>query len=185
MTEDIGKQCCCDLEVHPDHLRTESLLLDAGNRYMVVPHACHLLFAEATIFSGAETDPMYVKLFTSDDPDTESDDETLWAFTLPAPNGSNAYTPNQVAGLPAMKGLFAYIECDDTTAKVMVNVVAVQREHYVHAFPDTTEHLNNAWKCRRSDDFMENYDQGENNGWDNDGSSGSSGSEIGSEPIDF
>lgn len=177
-------KCCCDPKVHPDHLVSESVYLEAGKRYQIVPHTCHLLNAEATVYISAGTDATYVKLFTSDDPDDETLDDTYWTLTLGKEAGSSAWTPTSMEGTTFHRGVFASVVSSDTTARVVVNVVAVLREHYTPAFPDPTGHLNNAWKCWRGDDpLYDNFDTGGNYSWANDGATGSASGDLDQEPI--
>jgi hypothetical protein len=175
---DDGPKCCCDLKPHPDHLVTETLLLQGGKRWQVLPYYTHILYAEAIVHAGAETDEPYVKLFTSDDPDDETIDEAVWTLAPKATLGSSAYTPEDVRGLAFPKGVFAHIQTADTTTYVVLNVIGVRREHYTPAFPDTTQWLLNAWKCWREGELYSNFDEGENNGWDNNGDTGTASGEL-------
>lgn len=178
-------KCCCDLAHHPDHLVTESLYLEAGKRYQIIPTTCHLLNVEASVAVSAGTDGTYVKIFTSDDPDDEAEDDTVWTLNLGATVGSSAWTPPQLEGATFQKGMFLDVRSDDTTVRVIVNAVAVFREHYTPAFPDPTEHILNDWKCWRDDrPLHENFDVGGNYAWDNDGGAGSASGELGSEPTE-
>ena len=171
-------KCCCDLKPHPDHLITESLLLQGGKRWQVLPFSCHILSAEAITHEGAETDEPYVKLFTSDDPDDENLDESIWTLRPSKTLGGSAWTPEDIRGTVCPKGLFVHIDTADATTYIILNVVAVRREHYTPAFPDTTQWLLNSWRCWRDNELYDNYDTGENNGWDNNGDSTSTAGEL-------
>ena len=178
-------KCCCDIKVHPDHMVTASLLLEAGKRYQVLPHTMHLLNAEVAVIDGADTNGCYVKLFTSDDPDTEASDENIWTLTLAPSIGSSSWTPAQLEGMAFQSGLFADVRCDDTSVRVIINVLGVHREHYAPAYPDPNEHLTNAWRCSHGDDdFLENFGTGGNNSWDNDGSAGGPGGVLPGDLVD-
>lgn len=178
-------KCCCDLEPHPDHLISESFLLQGGKRWQLLPYYCHILYAEAIVQAGLGTTQPYVKLFTTEDPDTQTDDDSIWTLAPAATLGSSAWTPPEIRGVPAAKGLFAHIETADTTTYVIINIIAVRREHYTPAFPNPTQWLLNAWKCWNSDELYSNFDTGENSGWDNDGSSTTAAGGLGSEQKGF
>jgi hypothetical protein len=153
-----------------------SLLLEAGKRYQVMPHTMHIINAEVVIAEGAETVGGYVKLFTSDDPDTQESDENVWTLPLGRNIGSSTWTPDLLEGMIFQRGLFADVRCTDATVKVVINVLGVKREHYTPAYPDPNEHLTNAWRCSHGEDeFLENFDTGGNNSWDNDGDTGAAG----------
>jgi hypothetical protein len=158
---------CCDLKPHPDRLISASILLDSQKRYIVVDDSCHLIYAEASLYEGAGTDSTYVKLFTSNDPDDQEADTNLWTLPVTANLGSNSWTPDAVKGVAFSGGIFTHIESDDSTVKVILNVLAVRREHYTPAFPDSTEWSLNGWNCWREGELYTGFTERNNTPLDN------------------
>lgn len=179
-------KCCCDLHPHPDHLMAWTMIVDAGSRYVVLPHTLHILSVEAEVYISADTNGIYVKLFNTEDY-TDSDlDEDVWTISLGSAVGSAGWLPDAMKGYPFPQGLYADVRSDDTTAQVVLNIVAVKREHYTPAFPAPNQWLKNAWDCWNTGDLYENFDRGGNYSQDSGsgGTAGPPGGGIGSGALD-
>lgn len=186
-------KCCCNLSPHPDHIVTMSMYIDMADsttnskRFVVLPSTLHLLHAEATLLDSAGTDAAYIKMFDTDDFTSEAEDETVWTFALGKTVGSAAWTPETLKGHLFNRGVYIDARCDDPSSIFVFNLVAVLRQNYTPAFPDTADWLLNSWQCwRGDDDLYENFNAGGNYSTGNqDGSDGTPDGALGEELGDF
>ena len=158
----VDPKCCCDPRIHPEHLLPYTDSKTAGFRYQLVSRSCHLIYAEAIVWDqGTTPAPVVVKLFTNEDPGQTDTDVNIWNLTCGDTIPSNAWTPDHLQGVYCENGIFAEVQSTDASAKVIINMVYVNRLNYVHAFWRPSDFVTNYWQCSNGDDpLYNNYPPG-------------------------